>query len=82
MLPTKTVLEPPSVYDSLLDKTPDTIVRELEQLVGAARITITEASRWLITQRAPQGPVMRDRDVSLVYKCIWGGYAAKGSTIH
>jgi hypothetical protein len=64
-------------YDTLLGKSKETIVRELEQLIGAAKITLAEGGQWLINQHAPQGPVMRERDVSYVYKCVWGEYAAR-----
>ena len=64
-------------YDTLLGKSKETVVRELEQLIGAAKITLAEGGQWLVNQHAPQGPVMRERDVSYVYKCVWGEYAAR-----
>jgi hypothetical protein len=68
-------------YDTLLDKSKDAIVRELEQLIGAAEIALAEGSRWLISQRAPVGPLMAEHDVSHVYKCVWAHYMA-GSDGH
>jgi hypothetical protein len=63
-------------YETLVGKSPATIIRELEQLIGAAQITLAEGGRWLVNQRAPLGPIMGERDVSYVYKSIWGAYAA------
>ena len=65
-----------SPYDTLVGKDRATVTRELEQLIGAARIALAQGSQRLIGQRAPYGPVMRGRDISFVYKCIWGEYAA------
>ena len=63
-------------YETLAGKAHDTVVRELEQLIGAAKITMAEGGHWLLGQRAPKGPIMRERDISFVYKCVWGAYAA------
>ena len=63
-------------YETLIGKSKGTIIRELEQLIGAAEITLVQGGHWMIGQRAPIGPVMRERDISYVYKCIWGLYAA------
>jgi hypothetical protein len=63
-------------YDTLIGKSQAAILRELEQLIGAAKITLAEGGNWLVSQHAPKGPVMRERDVSYVYKCVWGEYAA------
>ena len=65
-----------SPYDTLIGKSKDGVIRELEQLLGASEITLAEGSRWLLGQRAPYGPIMGERDVSFVYKCVWGLYAA------
>jgi len=65
-----------SPYETLLGKSSPAIIRELEQLIGAAQITLVEGGRWLVSQRAPLGPIMGERDLSYVYKCIWGAYAA------
>ena len=64
-----------SHYEVLVGKSPETVIRELEQLIGAAKITMTEGIQWLLTQRDPNGPIMRDLDVSFVYKAVWAAYA-------
>jgi hypothetical protein len=62
-------------YETLPGKSKETIVCELEQLIGAAKITMAEGGHWLVSQHAPRGPVMQEFDVSYVYKCVWGEYA-------
>ena len=63
-------------YETLIGKSREMVIRELEQLIGAAQITLTEGSQWLVNQRAPNGPIMRERSVSHVYKCPWALHAA------
>lgn len=63
-------------YETLMGKSKDAIIRELEQLIGAAKITLTEGGHWLIGQRAPCGPMMRERSVHHLYKSVWGMHAA------
>lgn len=63
-------------YETLIGKSRQTIIRELEQVIGAAKIALLEGSQWMLGQRAPNGPIMAERDISYVYKCIWGAYAA------
>jgi hypothetical protein len=58
-------MNPRAPYDTLLGKSKETIAGELEQLIGAAKITLAEGGQWLVNQHAPRGPVMRERDVSL-----------------
>lgn len=63
-------------YDTLIGKSKQAIVDELEQLIGAAKISLAEGGNWLVSQHAPNGPIMRERDISYVYKCVWGEHAA------
>src|SRR5205823_2714079 len=42
------------------------------QFAGAMRITLDRARDWLRGQMAPEGPILRERSLSFVYKPIWG----------
>lgn len=51
-------------------------IGEVEHLLGAIRISLQQGGAFLVNRRAPNGPIMRQRNLSYVYKVIWGMYAA------
>jgi hypothetical protein len=58
-------------YDELFEKDPDLIKCELDRTRAAIGITLSRGAAWIDSQLSPQGPVMRERDLSIVYKTAW-----------
>ncbi len=45
-------------------------------LLGAMRLSLEEGGRFLASQIAPNGPILREPNLSYVHKASWGMYAA------
>ena len=45
-------------------------------LLGAMRLSLQEGGRFLTSQIAPNGPILREPNLSYVHKASWGMYAA------
>jgi hypothetical protein len=45
-------------------------------LLGALRIALVQGGQFLKSRIAPNGPILRERNVSYVYKASWGLHAA------
>ncbi len=50
--------------------------REMEHLLNAIAISLQRGGAYLVSQCAPNGPIMRERNLSYVHKATWGMYAA------
>jgi len=46
--------------------------RALEVMTQRTSLAMTRAANWLISQFGPNGPIMRDHDVSYCHKVTWG----------
>lgn len=57
---------------------PDTIGRlsDPAHLLGATRISIQQGGNFLVHRIAPQGPILRERNLNYVHKATWGMHAA------
>ena len=51
-------------------------IAEPEHLLGAMRIALRRGGEWLASRVAPNGPILRERNVSYIHKASWGMYAA------
>jgi len=47
-----------------------------EHLLGALRISLAQGGQFLVGRVAPNGPILREPNLSYVYKASWGMYAA------
>ncbi len=52
------------------------IISDMEHLLNAARVSIQHGGSFLVNRRAPNGPIMREPNLSYIYKAAWGMYAA------
>jgi hypothetical protein len=46
--------------------------RALEIMIQRTSLAMTRGANWLISQFGPNGPIMRDHDVSYCHKVTWG----------
>ncbi len=51
-------------------------IADPSQLLGALRIALAEGGEFLVGRIAPNGPILREPNVSYVHKTVWGMYAA------
>jgi len=51
-------------------------ITDPEHLLGALRIALAQGGQFLASRLAPNGPILRERNVSYVHKASWGLYAA------
>ncbi len=52
------------------------IISDMEHLLGAIRIAMQGGGSFLVSRRAPNGPIMREPNLSYIHKATWGMYAA------
>ena len=55
---------------------PKYTINDMEHLLGAIRIAMQQGGNFLISKRAPNGPIMREPNLSYIHKATWGMYAA------
>jgi hypothetical protein len=55
---------------------PEDMLSDMEHLLGAIRISLEQGGSFLINRCAPNGPIMREPNVSYIHKASWGMYAA------
>jgi hypothetical protein len=67
-------------YDTILDKDPALLQRELDQLSLAGAVTVARGVAWVVDKIDPGGPVMRAHDLSIHAKTAWL-FAADGHTL-
>lgn len=48
--------------------------RALQNMIERTSISMTRGADWLISEFAPAGPIMRERDLSYCHKVTWGLY--------
>ena len=46
--------------------------RALQGMIERTSIAMTRGADWLISEFAPAGPIMRERDLSYCHKVTWG----------
>jgi len=51
-------------------------ITDPEHLLGAMRTALFQGGRFLVSRIEPNGPILRERNVSYMYKASWGMYAA------
>ena len=51
-------------------------ISDMEHLLGAIRVAMQHGGSFLVNRRAPQGPIMREPNLSYIHKASWGMYAA------
>lgn len=51
-------------------------IADPQHLVGATKVALTQGGQFLVSRIAPNGPILRERNVSYLYKAAWGMYAA------
>ena len=51
-------------------------ISDPRHLLGAMRIALVRGGEFLVGRIAPNGPILRERNVSYVHKASWGMYAA------
>ena len=51
-------------------------ISDMEHLLGAIRVAMQHGGSFLVNRRAPQGPIMRNPNLSYIHKASWGMYAA------
>ena len=51
-------------------------IADPKHLLGAMRISLERGGHWLTTRIAPNGPILRKRNLSYIHKASWGMYAA------
>jgi hypothetical protein len=66
-------------YDTLKGKDRDAVYSELRQIAEATRITVDRGCAWLLEQMSPAGPILRDRNMTYLYKPTWA-FGATGRT--
>jgi len=49
---------------------------DLEHLLNAIKVSIQQGGGFLARRRAPNGPIMRERNLDYIHKACWGLYAA------
>jgi len=51
-------------------------ITDPEHLLGAMRTALFQGGQFLVSRIEPNGPILRERNVSYMYKASWGMYAA------
>jgi len=51
-------------------------IADPQHLLGAVRVALVQGGQFLVSRLAPNGPILRERNVSYVSKASWGMYAA------
>ncbi len=51
-------------------------VSEIEHLLGAIKICMQQGGSFLVSRCAPNGPIMRERNLDYIHKATWGMYAS------
>ena len=51
-------------------------IGDMEHLLSATRISMQHGGSFLINRRAPDGPIMREPNLSYIHKASWGMYSA------
>ena len=51
-------------------------ITEPRHLLGAMRVALRQGGEWLVSRLAPNGPILRERNVSYIHKASWGMHAA------
>lgn len=46
--------------------------RALEMMIQRMALSMSRGADWLISEFAPDGPIMRERDLSFCHKVVWG----------
>ena len=49
---------------------------DMEHLLNAIRVSMQHGGSFLTNRRAPNGPIMREPNLSYIHKATWGMYAA------
>ncbi|MFP4057434.1 MAG: hypothetical protein ACLF0G_11245 [Candidatus Brocadiia bacterium] len=49
---------------------------EPAHLLGATRVSLAQGGRFLLSRIAPNGPILREPNLSYIHKAAWGMYAA------
>ncbi len=52
------------------------MISDMEHLLNAIRVSMQHGGSFLVSRRAPNGPIMREPNLSYIYKATWGMYAA------
>jgi len=52
------------------------IISDMEHLLNAIRVSMQHGGSFLVNRRAPNGPIMREQNLSYIHKATWGMYAA------
>ena len=50
--------------------------RALEAMIPPMETSMSRGADWLVSEFAPEGPIMRERDLSYCHKATWGLYEA------
>lgn len=59
-----------------MNKQRENIISDMEHLLSAIRVSIQHGGSFLVSRRAPNGPIMREPNLSYIHKASWGMYAA------
>jgi hypothetical protein len=51
-------------------------ISDPQHLLGAMKVALAQGGAFLVSRLAPNGPILRERNVSYVHKAAWGMYAA------
>jgi len=51
-------------------------ISDPRHLLGAVRVALVQGGQFLVGRIAPNGPILRERNLSYVHKSSWGMYAA------
>ena len=51
-------------------------IADPQHLVGALRVALVQGGQFLVSRLAPNGPILRERNVSYMHKASWGMHAA------
>jgi hypothetical protein len=51
-------------------------IREIQHMLNAINISIQHGGSFLVSRCAPNGPIMREPNLSYIHKASWGMYAA------
>jgi len=50
--------------------------KDVEHLLGAIRVCVQHGGSFLVSRCAPNGPIMRERNLDYIHKPTWGMYSA------
>jgi len=54
----------------------DNMIGDMEFVLGAIHIAMQQGGNFLVSRRAPNGPIMKEPNLSYIHKATWGMYAA------